>query len=171
MTASSARRGRGAILLGVLVLVLTALSIVLAAFLRQLTILNIGPAAPVIMIYAAVGVVVARRQPRNPIGWILLVFILLLVASTDFGDYAVLAYRHGRHLPLAPVAVVLQPLWVPAILLFPLVILLFPDGRLASRRWRWVLRVYAGLGRRHGGAICPRGNRRGPARRPPRFVR
>ena len=146
MTASSARRGRGAILLGVLVLVLTALSIVLAAFLRQLTILNIGPAAPVIMIYAAVGVVVARRQPRNPIGWILLVFILLLVASTDFGDYAVLAYRHGRHLPLAPVAVVLQPLWVPAILLFPLVILLFPDGRLASRRWRWVLRVYAGLG-------------------------
>ena len=133
-------------LLGALVVVLTALSIVLAAFLRQLTILNVGPAAPVIVIYAAVGVVVARRQPRNPIGWILLVFILLLVASTDFGDYAVLAYRPGHHLPLAPVAVVLQPLWVPAILLFPLVILLFPDGRLASRRWRWVLWVYAGLG-------------------------
>ena len=127
-------------------IVLTALSIVLAAFLRQLTILNLGPAAPVITIYAVVGVVIARRQPRNPIGWILLVFILLLVLSTDVGDYAVLAYRPGHHLPFAPVAVVLQPLWGPAILIFPLVILLFPDGRLASRRWRWVLLVYAGAG-------------------------
>jgi len=34
-------------------------------------------------------------------------------------------------------------LWAPAILMFPLVILLFPDGRLASRRWRWVLLAYA----------------------------
>jgi hypothetical protein len=29
--------------------------------------------------------------------------------------------------------------------LFSLVILLFPDGRLAGRQWRWVLWVYAGL--------------------------
>jgi len=29
--------------------------------------------------------------------------------------------------------------------LFSLVILLFPDGQLAERRWRWVLRVYAAL--------------------------
>jgi len=43
------------------------------------------------------------------------------------------------------VAVVVEPLWVPAVALFPLVILLFPDGRLASRRWRWVLWAYAGL--------------------------
>jgi hypothetical protein len=57
-----------------------------------------------------VGVVVARRQPRNPIGWILLIFILLLVLSTDAGDYAVLYYRFGHHgLPFAPAAVVLLP--------------------------------------------------------------
>jgi hypothetical protein len=30
--------------------------------------------------------------------------------------------------------------------LFPVVILLFPDGRLAARRWRWVLRAYAVAG-------------------------
>jgi hypothetical protein len=34
-------------------------------------------------------------------------------------------------------------LWPLAFALFPLVILLFPDGRLTSRRWRWVLRGYA----------------------------
>jgi hypothetical protein len=129
------------------VVLLAAASVVLDGFIRQLTILNVGPAAPVIAIYAVVGVVVARRQPRNPIGWILLTFILVLVLSTDAGDYAVLAYRLGHHgLPLAPVAVVLLPLWVPAIMLFPLIILLFPDGRLASRRWRWVLGVYAAAG-------------------------
>ncbi len=119
---------------------LAAASVVLDGFIRQLTLLNVGPAAPVIAIYAVVGVVVARRQPRNPIGWILLTFILMLVLSTDAGDYAVLGYRLSHHgLLLAPAAVVLLPLWVPAIILFPLIILLFPDGRLASRRWRWVL--------------------------------
>ena len=33
----------------------------------------------------------------------------------------------------------------PSIALFPLVVLLFPDARLQSRRWRWVLWVYGGL--------------------------
>jgi len=41
--------------------------------------------------------------------------------------------------------VLLVPLWAPAAALFALVIFLFPDGRLTSRRWRWVLWAYAGL--------------------------
>ena len=41
-----------------------------------------------------------------------------------------------------PVAVLLDPLWVPAVALFPLVIPLFPDGRLPSRRWRLVTGAY-----------------------------
>jgi hypothetical protein len=67
--------------------------------------------------------------------------------SAAVGYYAVLYYRFGHHgLPFAPAAVILQPSWVPALLLFPVVILLFPDGRLASRRWKWVLRAYTVLG-------------------------
>jgi len=58
----------------------------------------------------------------------------------------VFCYRLGHQgLWLAPVAVLLVPLWAPASALFSLVILLFPDGRLAWRRWRWVLWAYAGL--------------------------
>ena len=89
----------------------------------------------------------ARRQLRNPVGWILIIFILVFLLSQAAGYYAVLYYRLGHHsLPLAPVAVLLLPLWAPALLLFPVVILLFPDGRLTARRWRWVLVAYALLG-------------------------
>jgi hypothetical protein len=151
MTEVTARRFRvlspvTASALGVAGLVLVAAWVALAALVHQLTILNVGPAVPIVSVSAVVGWVVARRQPRNPIGWILLIFVVLVTLSTDAGYYAVLRYRLGDgSLPLAPVAVLLEPLGAPALALFPVVILLFPDGRLASRRWRWVLWAYAGL--------------------------
>ena len=92
---------------------------------------------------AAVGVVVARRQPRNPLGWLLLAISACLVLSTDGPLYALLDYRfhHGR-LPFGPVAVLLNGFWGSGLFLLGLVILLFPDGRLRSARWRWALRAY-----------------------------
>jgi hypothetical protein len=91
---------------------------------------------------AAVGVVVARRQPRNPLGWLLLAIGTCLVLANDGSDYALLAYRLGHRLPLGLLALGLNQLWGPAIELFGLVILLFPDGRLASRLWGWALKAY-----------------------------
>jgi hypothetical protein len=91
---------------------------------------------------AGVGVVVARRQPRNPIGWLFLVIAVCLILGTDGMDYALLAYRSGRHLPVGPVALVLDQLWGPGLQLLIVVILLFPDGRLPARFWRWALRAY-----------------------------
>jgi hypothetical protein len=91
---------------------------------------------------AGVGVVVARRQPRNPIGWLFLVIAVCLILGTDGMDYALLAYRSGRHLPVAPVALVLDQLWGPGLQLLIVVILLFPDGRLPAWFWRWALRAY-----------------------------
>ena len=132
-----------ATVLAVLALILMGVALTLSALVHQLSVLGSGPIVPVVVVYAAVGVIVARRQPRNPIGGLLIGFILLFLLSSVVGWYAVLYYRFGHHdLPLAPVAVLLQPSWVLALLMFPVVILLFPDGRLASRRWRWVLRIY-----------------------------
>jgi len=89
-----------------------------------------------------VGVVVARAQPRNPVGWLLFAGALGLALSEAGGAYAILVYRLGhRALPFGPVAVLAAPLWSPAIVSFGSTALLFPDGRL-NRRWRRVLRGY-----------------------------
>ena len=99
---------------------------------------------------AATGLVVAWRQPRNPIGWIFCVTAGCLFLSTDGSDYALLAYHLGHHLPWGPLGLVLAPLWGPGLVLLFVVILLFPDGRLPSRFWRatlWLFGVvYAVLG-------------------------
>jgi hypothetical protein len=94
---------------------------------------------------AVVGILVARRQPHNPIGWLLLVIASCLFLSTDGPDYALLGYNLGYHLPLGPLALVLGQLWGPGLILLFVVILLFPDGELTTRFWRWALRAYCAL--------------------------
>jgi hypothetical protein len=137
---------RTATALGVLVLVLAIATLTLKGFDHQLTTSGTGSGIAIVLMYAGVGLVVARRQPRNPIGWLLLIFIVLYVLGAGAVEYAVLAYTLGhRGMPLAPAAVVLDTLQAPSLALFPPVILLFPDGRLTSRRWRRVLWVYAAL--------------------------
>ena len=90
--------------------------------------------------FGVVGVVVAARQPGNPMGWILLGATGFLLLSDVASTYSVLDYRmhHGR-LPLGAVAVFLQPTWAPAVLLIGLSVLVYPEGQLPSRRWSWVL--------------------------------
>ena len=102
--------------------------------------------AAVALPVAVLGLVIARRQPGNRIAWLLLGFSALLAFYQDAANYAVLDYHfhHGR-LPLGPAAAVIaSELWSSLFLVLPLVILLFPDGRLPSR-WRLVLRAYLGV--------------------------
>jgi hypothetical protein len=104
------------------------------------TLLIVGP-------YAGVGMLVARRQPRNAVGWMMLLAGLFFVINVVCSVYAVLAYRvHHGHLLFGPVAVMLQPSWAPAIILLALQMLLFPDARLPLGRWRWVLWACLGIG-------------------------
>jgi hypothetical protein len=125
-----------------LTLLATAASVPLSVAARQSvlgnSIQNLVSSLP----YAAVGIVVIRKLPRNPVGWLLAGIGILSVLSTDAGSYALLAHRHGSPLPLGLAAAWLDESYRPAAILFPLAILLFPDGRLASARWRWVLRSY-----------------------------
>ena len=88
--------------------------------------------------YALVGALVAIREPRNAVGW------LLLAVATTFGISGIVeAYVVDLDRPLIAavtwLGVVVGDMWVVlAALVLPLV---FPDGRLLSRRWRPVLWV------------------------------
>ena len=118
----------------------------LSVLAHQFNVSNDGPDA-LILAGAAVGVMVARRQPANPIGWVLLATMGCVALGNDASFYSVADYRlHHGALPLGWVAVLLQPVWAPTIVLLGLAILLFPDGRPPSRRWRWVLRLYLAAG-------------------------
>jgi hypothetical protein len=133
---------RGAVALGGLVLALMVALIPLGDFAHQ-GLSTSGGGAFLAPVFGVLGFVVAWRRPGNPLGWLMLGAAGFLVLGGDAGAYAVADYRlHHGGLPLGWVAVLLQPGWAPAIALFGLTVLLFPDGRVPSPRWRWVLWVY-----------------------------
>jgi hypothetical protein len=90
-------------------------------------------------IYPTVGAVIVARQPRNRIGWLCCAIGLLIGPAAFAQEYAwyTLVHRPGA-LPggLAMGWLGSWP-WYPAIILALIGLpLLFPNGRLASRRWR-----------------------------------
>jgi len=98
-----------------------------------------------VLAFTAVGVVVVRRQPRNPIGWMLIGVALAVPAGNDGSTYAYLDYTlHHGTLPLGHVALLLSSGWICALALVPLIVLHFPEGRVGAR-WRWPLRAYLAL--------------------------
>ena len=133
-----------ALVAGGLVLALVVVDVPLARLAHQS--LNASGGSSPVWFSAALGVVgfvVASRKPGNPLGWIMLAAAAVSSLSQDASFYMVADYRlrHGG-LPLGWVAVLAQPGWAVSIVLSGLLVLLFPDGRPPSPRWRWVLWLY-----------------------------
>jgi hypothetical protein len=131
-------RSRVVVILGALVLILFGVAVALAIAGRTGAGLSFV-AFPV----ALLGLVIARRQPGNRIAWLLLGSSAVFAVYGDAAGYAVWDYHfHGGTLPLGPAAVVIaSELWIGDFLVLPLVILLFPGGRL-PRRWARVMLAY-----------------------------
>jgi hypothetical protein len=88
--------------------------------------------------FPIVGALIAARRPRNPIGWILLADGLLWMLSFFMDYYGIYGVAEPGSVPFpVVVAGINNFLWVPAVgLLGTYALMLFPDGRLPSRRWR-----------------------------------
>jgi signal transduction histidine kinase len=94
---------------------------------------------PLLLAFAVVGAIVAGHRPANPIGWLFLAEGLGFAVGVATDTYATYATRAGAPAPPS----VAWAVWLGAILgelgfLFALAVLLFPDGRLPSPRWRVV---------------------------------
>ncbi len=125
---------------------LLALAVSLANVPPTVELHQTGPGGPlvytlillaVVLPETAVGVLLAARRPRNPIGWLLLT--LLLLTANPASEYATVDYRvHHGALPAGWLAVLLLGSFPLVPLLDALVVWLFPDGQLPPGRWRRV---------------------------------
>jgi hypothetical protein len=134
-------------LLGVGVACLAVGAVVLSVLTRDLRPSADGALPVVAIAFVAVGVIVARRDPRNAVAWILIGVGGVVIVLADASLYAVLDFRLRRAtLPLGKVALFIgDTFFYLAGTLLPLAILLYPDGRPPPRRWRWTLAPYLAL--------------------------
>ena len=90
------------------------------------------------LVFPLVGALIASRRPENPIGWLCLADGFLWITTSMLDDYSVYGMASPGSLPFPLGAAGINNwLWVPQVgLLATYVFLLFPEGRLPSRRWR-----------------------------------
>lgn len=102
--------------------------------------LSLGVGALVATTHLVVGWLLASRVPRNPIGWLLIVGGLTFTMVIPIGLLIVQAHQAYRPAPTSTVmlAWLQSSFGIPTLVAVNLLAgLLFPDGRLLSRRWRW----------------------------------
>jgi signal transduction histidine kinase len=129
--------------LGVLSLLISAATATLA-FMNRSAIHSLDEASPIEVIlpigFAVIGALLVSRRSRSPIGWIFL-GIAIFTGLPGIATQYVFRSWHFHRLP-AVSWVGWTNDWV-SWLVFPpglatFLFLLFPDGRLPSRRWRWL---------------------------------
>ena len=102
---------------------------------------GIGHASAVCLelLFAIVGLVIVVYRPNNPVGWLLLVpsFVRNIEKVFVFYGAKALILDPGT-LPLGDEAIWVNTwIWMPLLAVIPVLLLVYPNGRLRSPRWRW----------------------------------
>ena len=105
--------------------------------------LDAGSYAALLVGMSVIGVLIARREPGNPVGWLFSLAPLLVCVSITFGGIGVWAGPEHQDYPWAAVPAWLSLwAWPFGLIGFALFMpLLFPDGRPPSDRWRILARI------------------------------
>jgi hypothetical protein len=136
------RRAVLAIALGATAVVAGVIGPALALIVVDQIVVDLLIIALAVLAMASVGVILAIRVPANAVGW------LLIVAALAFGvEFLAVAYWQlsikvaGRSWPGTVLAAWLYSnlLLVPVMVMVFTIPLIFPDGRLLSPRWRWLV--------------------------------
>jgi hypothetical protein len=122
---------------------LTALSLLLLALIRShpgTHIFDWWLGNATVVIDATVGAVVASRRPENPVGWLLCLSGVATSTSSFTSQYAIYALLAQPNSLPAGEAMAWIASWMLPIMngVQVFYLLLFPTGRLPSRRWRWL---------------------------------
>ena len=109
--------------------------------------LDAGAYAALLVGMSVIGLLIARRDPGNPVGWLFSLAPLLVCVSLTFGAAAIAAGPEHLDLFWAPLPAWFS-LWAWPLGLSGFAILmplLFPDGRPPSGRWRILLKIDLGV--------------------------
>jgi len=131
-------------LAGLTLVVLAATLVFVALNSGEMTggrILFYAAAALAVIGYAVIGGLIARRVAGNVIGWLLCLIGLTVAASMFSEQYSLfgLATSPGSVPAVKDVGALAGGLTVLAVIQLVVLVLVFPDGHLLSRRWRPVL--------------------------------
>ena len=103
--------------------------------------LGSAPLLASLLAFAVVGGLVASREPRNPVGWLLVavaVCITVRFVAESYARYALITAPGS--LPGGLYAAWMQWIWFGVVAILAIFLpLYFPTGRLLSPRWRLVL--------------------------------
>ncbi len=91
------------------------------------------------LVWLVTGSAIVSRKPRNWAGWSFVAIGASAIVTLFLQAYAVYGLRVQPGLPAVAWAAVAQEFALYLLVLVPLLILLFPDGHVPTRRWRWAV--------------------------------
>jgi len=98
---------------------------------------------PLLLAYGVAGGLIASRERRNAVGWLLSALCVSMVSSFAVGRYAIAGFDGAVAVPFPEIGAAMAWTWILALSCPVLLAFLVPNGRPLSRGWSRVLAVVA----------------------------